>query len=163
MPGSRPGSRIAPRDRMLPGLLAGLAGSSALNVVTYLDIAVRARPSSNTPEETVQRLAGAAHVPLGPEDRAANRRAGLGPLLGYLSGVATAVGYALLIRRRLPTPVAAGMLGAGAMAGSDLPIALLRISDPRTWSAGSWVSDIVPHLAYGWAAAATLDLLDRRG
>ncbi|MFB9238329.1 hypothetical protein ACFFWC_22690 [Plantactinospora siamensis] len=152
-------NRTLPADRLLSGTLAGLAGSSALNVVTYLDMAVRARPTSSTPEETVRRLADTAHVPLGPEDRAANRRAGLGPLLGYVSGVATAVGYALLVRRRLPVPVAAGLLGVGAMVGSDAPIAALRVSDPRTWSAGSWLSDLVPHLAYGLAAAVTLDRL----
>lgn len=141
---------------LVAGLLAGLAGSSALNIVTYADIALRARPVSGTPDETVKRLAGAAHLALGPEDRAANRRAGLGPLLGYLSGVSTAVGYALLVRKPLPVPLAAVLLGAAAIVGSDVPITLLKITDPRTWSVADWVSDVVPHLAYGLAAAATL-------
>lgn len=33
---------------------------------------------------------------------------------------------------------------------AGLPTAGMRASDPRTWSAEDWASDIVPHLAYGW-------------
>ncbi|MFC7546685.1 hypothetical protein [Plantactinospora sp. GCM10030261] len=142
---------------MLAGVLAGLAGSAALNVVTYLDMALRGRPSSGTPDETVRRLAGATHLWLGPEDRAANRRAGLGPILGHLSGVATAVGYAVLVRRRMPLPVAATLLGAGALVGADTPMTVLRVTDPRSWSVTDWLSDVVPHLAYGLVAATTLE------
>jgi hypothetical protein len=36
----------------------------------------------------------------------------------------------------------------------------LGISDPRTWAAKDWVSDIVPHLAYGMVTAATLNRLE---
>lgn len=61
------------------GAIAGAVGSVALNMVSYLDMVVRARPASSTPEKTAGRLAGVAHVDLGPEDRAANRRSGLGP------------------------------------------------------------------------------------
>jgi len=32
---------------------------------------------------------------------------------------------------------------------------LLRISDPRTWSRTDWISDAVPHLAYGAVTAVT--------
>ena len=38
---------------MLRGAAAGAAGTTALNVVTYLDMAVRGRPASSTPERTV--------------------------------------------------------------------------------------------------------------
>ncbi|MFD0820192.1 hypothetical protein ACFQ0D_18200, partial [Micromonospora zhanjiangensis] len=91
----------APAGVLLDGALAGLAGSSALDVVTYLDMTLRARPASSTPAETARRLTEAAHVPLGPEDRAANRRSALGSLLGYASGVATATAFGLLDRRRV--------------------------------------------------------------
>jgi hypothetical protein len=37
----------------------------------------------------------------------------------------------------------------------------LGVTDPRTWSASSWLSDVVPHAAYAVAAAATLEALDR--
>jgi len=35
------------------------------------------------------------------------------------------------------------------MALSDVPLSLLGISDPASWSAKDWASDVVPHLAYG--------------
>ncbi|MEV5769332.1 hypothetical protein AB0L34_32940, partial [Micromonospora sp. NPDC052213] len=60
------------------GAIAGAVGSAALNVVSYLDMVLRARPASSTPEHTAGRLAGAAHVNLGPEARAANPPAGRG-------------------------------------------------------------------------------------
>ncbi|MCX4391024.1 hypothetical protein OG777_29425 [Micromonospora peucetia] len=142
------------------GAIAGAVGSVALNMVSYLDMVVRARPASSTPEKTAGRLAGVAHVDLGPEDRAANRRSGLGPLLGYGIGVAAGLGYALLARgRRMPLPLAAGVLGGGVMTMSDGSMTLLGVTDPRSWRRSDWLADIVPHLAYGVAAAATWNRL----
>jgi hypothetical protein len=36
------------------------------------------------------------------------------------------------------------------------PMTLLGVTDPRTWSTTDWAADVVPHLAYAAAAAATL-------
>ncbi|RPK34941.1 hypothetical protein EES40_32340 [Streptomyces sp. ADI93-02] len=36
-----------------------------------------------------------------------------------------------------------------AMALTDAPIARLGVSDPRTWSAHDWASDVVPHVVHG--------------
>jgi hypothetical protein len=141
------------------GLLAGAAGTSALNATTYLDMALRARPASSTPEESVQRLAGTVGADLGEGEQAENRAAGLGPLLGYAVGVGTAIGYEFAVRRRIPTSAAALALTVLAMIGSAAPMTLLRITDPRQWSATDWASDIVPHLAYGAVTAVTLDHL----
>jgi drug/metabolite transporter (DMT)-like permease len=141
------------------GLVAGAAGTTALNIVTYLDMAVRGRPASSTPEESVRRLADLAGVDLGEGKEAEHRKAGIGPLLGYATGLGAAVCYGLLVRRRLPRPVAAGVLTALAMTGSNLPMALLGISDPRRWTAAEWAADLVPHLAYGVVAAAVDDRL----
>ncbi|MGC4807770.1 hypothetical protein [Micromonospora sp. DT233] len=146
--------------RLVDGAIAGAVGSTALNVVSYLDMVLRARPASGTPDETAARMAGLAHVDLGPEDRAANRRAGLGPLLGYGVGVAAGVAFALISGgRRVPLPVAVGLLGGGVMAMSDGSMTALGVTDPRRWSRTDWASDVVPHLAYGLAAAATLNRL----
>jgi hypothetical protein len=41
---------------VLTGLAAGAAGTTALNAVTYLDMVVRARPASTTPEDTVRKI-----------------------------------------------------------------------------------------------------------
>ena len=38
------------------GALAGAAGTTALNTVTYLDMAVRGRGASSTPEDTVVKV-----------------------------------------------------------------------------------------------------------
>ncbi|MFJ6197916.1 hypothetical protein [Micromonospora sp. NPDC092111] len=145
---------------LLDGAIAGAVGSAALNVVSYLDMVVRARPASSTPEESAGRLAGKAHVDLGAGDRAANRRSGLGPLLGYGMGIAAGAAYGLLSAgRRVPPLVAVGLLGGGVMAASDGSLAALGVSDPRTWRRTDWLADVVPHLAYGGAAAATWNRL----
>lgn len=143
-------------SRLLWGLVAGAAGTSALNAVTYLDMAVRARPASSTPEQSVERLASAAGVDLGEGDAAENRKAGLGPLLGYGTGLGAGLAYGLLAPRRLPWPAAALALTALAMAGSSAPMTLLGLTDPRQWTASDWASDLVPHAAYGAVAAAVL-------
>jgi hypothetical protein len=152
--------RINGRGRdLLDGLLAGAAGSTALNAVSYLDMAVRARPASRTPEETIRRLADLTHLPgLGAADtgEGANRRSALGPLLGYLTGMATAVAFAVASsRRRMPVPMAAVLLGAGAMLTADAPMTALGVTDPRRWDRADWIADVVPHLAYGAVAALT--------
>jgi hypothetical protein len=48
------------------------------------------------------------------------------------------------------------------MASTDLSMARLKVGDPRTWSAGDRLSDLVPHLVYGAVTHATLQALDRR-
>ena len=70
------------------GAAAGAAGTTALNAVTYLDMAVRGRPSSSTPEDTVEALSERTHLPVPGEGEVHdNRVAGLGPLTGLLAGV----------------------------------------------------------------------------
>ncbi|WBB80781.1 hypothetical protein O7606_05160 [Micromonospora sp. WMMD882] len=145
---------------LVDAMIAGAAGSTALNMTTYLDMVARARPASGTPDAAAGRLADAAHVDLGPSEPAANRRAGLGPLLGYGLGVGAAVGFALLTRgRRPPLPVSATVLGLGVMALSDGGMTALGVTDPRRWSRVDWLSDLVPHLVYGVVAAATWNRL----
>lgn len=141
------------------GLAAGAAGTTTLNAVTYVDMAVRARPSSSTPEDTVAKLADTAGVQIpGDDEERENRTQGLGPLTGILAGVGT--GALLGLARHLgwrPNPVVGAVLaGALAMAGADGPMAALGISDPRTWAAKDWLADVVPHLAYGAVTQATL-------
>jgi hypothetical protein len=33
----------------------------------------------------------------------------------------------------------------------------LGVTNPRSWSTADWVSDVVPHLAYGLVTALTYD------
>jgi hypothetical protein len=145
------------------GVAAGAAGVTALNAITYLDMAVRARPSSSSPSQAVEQLAGKAGADIpGKDEERDNRLAGLGPLTGILTGVAVGVAaaFARPVLARTPAPLAAAMLGALAMAGSDGPLVALGITKPGDWKAADWASDVVPHLGYGAAAYATLTTLD---
>jgi hypothetical protein len=116
---------------------------------------VRARPASSLPAEVAGALADRAGV-----EPAGNRRSGLGALLGY--GVGLGGAYGLLRSRlpgQLPPPAAAVGLGLAAMAASDLPATALGVTDPRTWGAAGWASDLLPHLAYGLATATVYEAL----
>ncbi len=149
---------------LLAGLAAGAAGTTALNAVTYLDMTVRARPASSTPEDTAEKLANAVGIDIpGDKDDRSNRLSGLGPLLGMAAGLG--VGAALGVARSLgfrPNLLVAGVLtGAGAMVGTDAPMAALGVSDPRTWAAKDWLSDAIPHLVYGLVTAAVVKGMDR--
>ncbi|WP_329110347.1 hypothetical protein OG792_15550 [Micromonospora sp. NBC_01699] len=144
------------------GILAGAAATLARELVSNLDVVVRARPMSNSHERTVQRLMERAQLSLGPEDRAANRRAGLGPLLGFANGVLTVALFATVTARRRPAPpVAVGLIGLGGMLVADGPMAALGVTNPRRWRARDWFEDALPYVAYSLTAVATLTLLDR--
>jgi len=145
------------------GVAAGAAGVTALNAITYLDMAVRARPASDTPSQAVEQLTrkAGAEIPGQGEDRD-NRLAGLGPLAGIVTGIAVGVAaaFARPVLARIPAPLAAAALGALAMAGSDGPLAALGLTRPDQWAPADWASDIIPHLGYGAAVYATLAALD---
>ncbi|WP_432844012.1 hypothetical protein [Dactylosporangium sp. CA-092794] len=151
---------------ILAGAAAGAAGTTALNAATYLDMTWRGRPASSTPEETVERLADKAGHPVpGEGETRDNRLSGLGALSGAATGVGigAAVGALRALGVRVPPAAGAVLVGAAAMAVTDGTMAALRVSDPRTWPASSWLSGAVPHLAYGAVTCATLDaILARR-
>ncbi|NYH54463.1 MULTISPECIES: hypothetical protein [Nocardiopsis] len=154
---------------LLRGAVAGAAGTTALNTVTYLDMALRARPASTTPEETVKRMEEVAGARLSRAGRdsgeEANRRSGLGPLLGIATGVAAGTLYGAVRSRWPRLPVALLAVGAGAAAnlGSTAPMTALGVTDPREWSATSWISDLVPHLAFGVVTALAYELSEAGG
>ena len=52
---------------------------------------------------------------------------------------------------------------AAALLGSNGPMTVLGITDPRKWSAVDWVADVVPHLAYGLVTAGALQGRTRGG
>jgi hypothetical protein len=144
------------------GLAAGAAGVTMLNGMTYLDMAIRARPSSDSPSQAVEKLAGRAGVEIPGEGKERdNRLAGLGPLAGIATGLAVGVAaaFARPALAKIPGPAAAALLGALAMAGSDGPLAALGITELGDWTAADWASDVIPHLGYGTAAYATLAAL----
>ncbi|MCZ2815743.1 hypothetical protein [Modestobacter sp. VKM Ac-2984] len=150
---------------VLRGAAAGAAGTTALNAVTYLDMVARGRGSSSTPEQTVEKLADKAHVQIpGDEETRQNRVSGLGPLTGLAAGVGTGivVGLARAAGFRSQPAVGTALISAGVLVAANGPMTVLGITDPRTWSASSWLSDLVPHFAYAVVVKTTMDAFDRR-
>lgn len=149
---------------ILSGAAAGAAGTTALHATTYADMAIRGRPASSAPERAVDAAAGTvgAQVPGGEETRG-NRRSGLGGLSGIAAGVTVGMAFGALRSFGFRPPPLAGALVAGtaAMAVTDVPAARLGITDPRSWSRSDWLTDLVPHLAYGAVTSTTLEALDR--
>ncbi|HWG64045.1 MAG TPA: hypothetical protein VG253_20340 [Streptosporangiaceae bacterium] len=144
---------------MLKGAAAGAAGTTVLNAVGYADIAVRARPPSNTPQQVAAELAKRAGLTVpGNDEQRENRLEGLGALAGLATGVAVgaAAGELRFVVLRLGPVLGSLVIGGAAMAVTDLGMAGLGVSDPRTWDATSWLSDALPHLAYGAVTYATL-------
>jgi hypothetical protein len=145
------------------GAAAGAAGTAALNAATHLDMAVRGRPSSSTPQKVVEKTADETGVDVpGEGDTRQHRVQGLGSLSGITTGVA--VGALLGLLRRLglrPGPLVGPVLAGGlAMVGANAPMTSMGITDPRRWSGTEWLADVVPHVAYGVVTHLTLAELD---
>jgi hypothetical protein len=150
------------RTALMKGLIAGAAGTTALNAVTYADMALRGRPASDTPERAVASLAQRLGQDVPGEGPVREHRvSGLGALTGIATGLATGAVFGALAPavRRLPFGLAAFAIGAVAMAGSDVPMTRLGLTDVGEWSPADWAADAVPHLFYGAAAALSLRAL----
>jgi hypothetical protein len=149
---------------MLLGAAAGAAGTTMLNAVTYLDMVARGRPASSTPEDTLEALSEKTHISIpGQGQDRANRVTGLGALTGIAAGVGTGalLGLARAAGYR-PGKVVSGLVATlGALLGTNGPMTVLGVTDPRSWAAEDWVADVIPHLAYGALTAVVLDDLDR--
>jgi hypothetical protein len=151
----------------IAGSVAGAAGTMALDITSYLDMALRGRAPSETPAEVIRRLAAKAGntslaVPSDEADAATkNRRSALGALGGYAIGIGLGALYGSIASDRQKVTVAALALAALAMAASDVPATLLEATTPTAWGAGGWISDIVPHAAYGLVTAAAFAAIAR--
>lgn len=149
-------------NRLTAGVVAGALGTLVLDAATYADVALRGRPTSTVPAETVGKLAERFGVDLGGDDeKAANRRSGLGALLGYAVGIGTGVVVALVRPRwsRVPTvPFGLGV-AAAVMVAANAPSIATGSTDPREWGLSDWLADIVPHVLYGVTTAAAVDRL----
>jgi hypothetical protein len=148
----------------LRGAAAGAAGTTALNAVTYLDMTVRGRGASSTPAQTVEKLAEVAHVSIpGRGELRENRLEGLGPLTGLAvgTGVGVMAGLARATGLRLAAPAGTALTTVAVLVAANGPMTVLGITDPRTWSATDWLSDVVPHLAYALVVKRTMDAFDR--
>ena len=145
---------------VLRGAAAGAAGTTALNVVTYLDMALRGRPASSTPENTVEKMAEAVHLTVPGEGvKRASRLEGLGALTGLVAGVG--VGGLLGLARASGFRAGTLLTTVTVLISTNGPMTVLGVTDPRTWSAVDWLSDLVPHLAYAAVVTTTMDALER--
>jgi hypothetical protein len=163
-----PAGSTPQRQRIWPGLLsgaaAGAAGTTALNVITYLDIALRGRSTSSTPERTVEAMARLFGLTVpGSGDVLTNRLLGLGALTGYAAGIGMGVllGLAYALGWRPGLLVATLVATAIALIGTNGPMTVLGVTDPRTWGVAGWISDLVPHFGYGVITALVLQRLYR--
>jgi hypothetical protein len=145
--------------RAIQGLAAGCVGLVALELTSYLDQYLRARPASDSPTRLGERLGDRLGLELGDGDARANRASALGPLAGYWDGLLLGVLGGVTMSHDDSPVVTTAALTAGAMAGSNGPLIALGITDPRTWTRDDWLSDAIPHLAYGLATTATLAAL----
>jgi len=147
------------------GLAAGAAGTAVINLMTYLDMFVRARPSSSVPAKTATRMAERAGLRLAGADQqqTKSRRTAAGSLLGYSAGLGLGAAYGLVEPAipDLPLPLSGVLLGTLAMAATDVPATFTGATDPRTWSASSWIADLLPHIGYGVATVAVYRALRR--
>jgi hypothetical protein len=148
---------------ILRGAAAGATGTAALNIATYLDMTMRGRPSSEVPAKVAGSLTQSVGIPLQAEAnsqgnisdeekmKAKQRLTGLGALMGYATGLGIGALYGLVrpFAGRISIPLAGLVLGAAAMASSDVPATVTGATDPKTWGASGWASDIIPHAIYG--------------
>ena len=64
------------------------------------------------------------------------------------------------LRGKIPLLVSALLAGGAVMALSDIPATKAGATDPKTWGAGGWLADAIPHAVFGLALALTFDALD---
>jgi hypothetical protein len=99
------------------------------------------------------------------DDTAKNRESGIGALLGFVNGLGIGALYGLIrsqFDEDVSIPLAGTVIGAAAMAASDVPLATSGVSDPRTWGVSGWASDAIPHLIYGLVTALAYEALRDR-
>ncbi len=139
----------------------------ALDITTYIDILVRARPSSALPSDVVKKsaqIAGIDALASDEGDAPTNRRSGAGALMGYGVGLGAGIVYSALrpaFRAWLPWPMAGVLLGAATLVVSEGSATALGATDWSKWSLGEWIADIVPRAMYGLTAAYVVERIDR--
>src|SRR3954469_13331955 len=143
-------------------MISRAAGPAALTAASHLDMALSGRPASTRPEQLVDALAAATGRKLPGRGAVRDaRRSRLGALAGLANGgglgVVSRLGRSAGVR--MPFPVGTVVKGAASMAATDVPLAVLGVSDPRTWTAADWRADALPHLAYGATVQAVVSSL----
>ena len=143
----------------LAGAVAGAVGTLTLDIVSYADMYAQGRAASSLPGDVAARVAGMVGIDLtGDDDASKNRRTALGAMLGYATGIVVGAAYGVA-RRKPGTSRGALRLGAAAMGVANGPMVAQGLTDPRKWGTKGWISDIVPHVAYGVVTARTYEAI----
>jgi hypothetical protein len=153
---------------LILGAIAGAAGTLALDIASYADMALRGRAASDTPAEVMRRLAAKVGIAFlsvpsdDADDATKNRRSALGAIAGYKIGIILGALYGLASypsTKERGIAMRSFVLCALAMAASDVPATMLEVTNPAEWGTSGWLSDIVPHLAYGVVTAAVFETI----
>ncbi|MCU1668664.1 MAG: hypothetical protein JWP40_1591 [Blastococcus sp.] len=156
--------RIGTAGWALRGAAAGAAATTALDAVTYLDMTVRGRPASSTPEDTVTKLAERTGVRIPGEGTTRhNRVQGLGALTGLAAGVGigTLAGLSRAWGLRMRPLAGTALTTAAVLVATNGPMTVLGVTDPRSWTVADWISDLLPHVVYAAVVTTTLDAFDQ--
>lgn len=150
----------------MQGVLAGAAGTVALDMASYADMLLRGRPASELPTNVVKKIAtrlGFERFAAADDPATKSRQAALGACFGYGVGLGAGIVYALVRPRVagwLPWPIAGVVLGAATLVASEGSATALGATDWSTWSRTDWIADIVPRAAYGLATAWAVETID---
>src|SRR3954453_6579096 len=121
--------RIGVMGWALRGAAAGAAGTTALDLVTYLDMTARGRPPSSTPERTVEKLAEKARLTIpGQGVERASRLEGLGGLTSLVVGVA--IGGLLGLARASGLRAGTLLTTVTVLVSTNGAMTVLRVTDP---------------------------------
>ncbi len=153
------------------GATSGAAGTFALDLTSYLDMALRGRSSSDMPAKVAEALAEKTGFMQPPangqklDEPTKNRMAASGALMGYAVGLGIGSAYGLLRPhlRKVPWPILGMVAGVAAMAAADAPAVRFHLTDPRKWGSAGWLSDLIPHLAYGFVVAGVFESIHKKG
>ena len=155
--------------RVLLGTIAGATGNLVLEIVTYGDMLLRGRSASGVPAKIAGILADDFGIDALSSavtgNQADNRRSAAGALLGYALGVGLGGAYGLVRPGlgRMSLPLAGVAVGVAAMTAADASYAVTGASDPKTWTATDWISDLVPHIISGLVTVATYETIAHCG
>ena len=138
---------------------AEVIGTTVPNAVSLVDLTLHDWPANKTPQEGAEASAAIAEgAGRQPRNARSQRLPGLGGLRGIACGVGAGAVVGLVMSLGWPTrrSVRSVVATIGAMVVANAPLTMLRVHDPTTWTAEDWVTDVMPHLAYGASMAAVL-------
>ncbi len=144
--------------------MAGAAGTVALNLCAYLDMAITRRAPSDVPAAAARAIARRLGFEPAPLDNGKTRARweGFGEALGLMHGVGQGLAYGIVRAQLLPD--AEQRTGALSLALESFILGegaatLLGATDPRHWGFAGFVRGFALRAAFGIVTAATFDAL----